>query len=115
MGGSSAMGQASPREVTRAQTLLKQKGLYNGPINGQFTAATRDAVSQFQKQSGLKQTAQLDEDTLSNLQAGATTGGLGARNNDAGTPSNSATPPGSLGTGGGTTSPAPGGSAMPPH
>jgi peptidoglycan hydrolase-like protein with peptidoglycan-binding domain len=64
---SNAGAQASQDQVAQAQQTLKQKGLYNGPVDGKFGPATRTAVSQFQKQDGLQQSAQLDQRTMNDL------------------------------------------------
>ena len=40
-------------EVTSLQSRLKNLGYYDGEIDGQFGAGTRDAVSAFQRQNGL--------------------------------------------------------------
>lgn len=62
--------------VRRAQTALKQEGLYRGKVDGKFGPQTKSAVAQFQKQNGLKQTAQLDRATLGKLRrAGGSSGG----------------------------------------
>ena len=71
----SSMGAGvSHSEVTQAQTALKQKGLYSGPIDGRIGPKTRQAISQFQRQNGLKQTAQLDSRTMSELHGSGTSG-----------------------------------------
>ena len=77
----SSMGAGvSHSEVTQAQTALKQKGLYSGPIDGRIGPKTRQAISQFQRQNGLKQTAQLDSRTMSGLHGSGTSGsGAAAR------------------------------------
>jgi peptidoglycan hydrolase-like protein with peptidoglycan-binding domain len=71
-GMSSTATSESPAQVIQAQQALKQKGLYNGPVDGKVGPETRSAISQFQKQNGLQQTAQLDEQTLDNLQGSGT-------------------------------------------
>jgi peptidoglycan hydrolase-like protein with peptidoglycan-binding domain len=62
-------GQAnvSPSTVQLAQQELKSKGLYNGPIDGIAGPETQTAISQFQRQNGLPQTAMLDQQTLDRL------------------------------------------------
>ena len=40
-------------EVKTAQSFLKQKGLYSGPVNGVFDGKTQAAVMKFQKSKGL--------------------------------------------------------------
>jgi peptidoglycan hydrolase-like protein with peptidoglycan-binding domain len=89
--------QASPDEVTDAQRALRQQGLYKGPVDGKIGPETRTAISRFQKQNGLKQTAQLDEPTMNNLQGPSS--GVGSSTQ---MPSNSSMPGVS---GGGASSP----------
>jgi len=67
---SNASAQVSQDQVAQAQQTLKQKGLYNGPVDGKFGPATRSAVSQFQQQDGLRQSAQLDQRTMNALLGG---------------------------------------------
>lgn len=74
MSNSSRGAGASHSDVTQAQTALKEKGLYSGPIDGRIGPKTRQAISQFQRQNGLKQTAQLDSRTMSELQGSGTSG-----------------------------------------
>lgn len=69
----------SRSQIKQAQTALKQKGLYNGPVDGQVGPATRSAITQFQQQNGLKQSAQLDSSTMSSLQGNSNASGSGAR------------------------------------
>jgi peptidoglycan hydrolase-like protein with peptidoglycan-binding domain len=78
MSNSSMGAGVSHSDVTQAQTALKEKGLYSGPIDGRIGPKTRQAISQFQRQNGLKQTAQLDSRTMSELQGGGGTSGSGA-------------------------------------
>jgi hypothetical protein len=59
---------ASPDQVVEAQQALKQQGLYKGPVDGKIGPETRTAISRFQKQNGLQQSAQLDERTMDDLQ-----------------------------------------------
>lgn len=40
-------------QVKTAQNFLKQKGLYNGPVNGVFDSKMQAAVMKFQKSKGL--------------------------------------------------------------
>jgi peptidoglycan hydrolase-like protein with peptidoglycan-binding domain len=59
--------------VEQAQQELKSQGLYNGPIDGIAGRETKTALSQFQQKNGLKQTASLDHETLSQLKQGGNT------------------------------------------
>jgi peptidoglycan hydrolase-like protein with peptidoglycan-binding domain len=45
------------------QTKLKADHLYNGPINGVWTDATREALTLFQERHRLAQTGRLDSPT----------------------------------------------------
>lgn len=75
---SSAAGGASEDDVRQAQEALQDQGLYKGQIDGKWGPQTKQAVSQFQKKNGLKQTAQLDQQTLNDLQnnsSGSSSGG----------------------------------------
>ena len=68
---------ASHAKVREAQQALKSKGLYHGPIDGVVGRATKTALSRFQQENGLPQTAMLDEQTMRRLISGgnADTGG----------------------------------------
>jgi peptidoglycan hydrolase-like protein with peptidoglycan-binding domain len=82
---SSIPSNASQSEVMRAQQALKDKGLYNGQVDGKMGPQTRTAISQFQRQNGLKQSAQLDQQTLGDLSNGGGTNSSGSpRGNSAG-------------------------------
>jgi hypothetical protein len=70
---SSVSGGASDN-VRRAQEALQDQGLYKGQVDGKMGPQTKHAIAQFQKQKGLKQTAQLDQPTLSDLQNGSMSG-----------------------------------------
>jgi len=65
----------SSTRVRQAQQALKQDGLYRGKVDGKIGPQTKSAVAQFQKQNGLKQTAQLDRPTMSKLKGGGSSGG----------------------------------------
>ena len=53
----------SGKEVKVAQEALKQLGYYNGKTDSNFSKALEAAVLDFQKDFGLKETGQLDEET----------------------------------------------------
>ncbi len=57
--------------VTQAQQLLKAKGYYQGRIDGDFGAGTRDAVAAFQRANGLTVDGKVGEQTWKKLQAPA--------------------------------------------
>lgn len=62
-------------QVKQAQQALKDNGLYKGKVDGKMGPQTKSALSQFQKQNGLKQTAQLDHATMKALTQGGSSGG----------------------------------------
>ena len=53
--------------VSAVQTDLTQKGYFNGPIDGIYGPATRDAVAKYQIAKGLDVTGSLSPDTLRSL------------------------------------------------
>ena len=64
----------SSDNIKQAQEALQSQGLYKGQVDGKWGPQTRHAVAQFQKEKGLKQTAQLDQRTMNDLQNGSTSG-----------------------------------------
>ncbi|MFY9610125.1 MAG: peptidoglycan-binding protein [Blastocatellia bacterium] len=50
----------SPESIRFAQMTLRDRGLYNGPINGEMTNATRVAIRQLQQANNLPITGDLD-------------------------------------------------------
>jgi peptidoglycan hydrolase-like protein with peptidoglycan-binding domain len=75
---SSATGGASEQDIRQAQEALQDQGLYHGQVDGKWGPETKQAISQFQKKKGLKQTAELDQPTLGDLQnnsSGSMSGG----------------------------------------
>lgn len=71
-GRNQGMQQASvsPSEIQQAQQELKSQGLYRGQVDGRNGPETQQAVMAFQRQHGLPETAQLDQQTLSQLNSG---------------------------------------------
>ena len=67
----------SRREIEEAQQKLKAEGLYHGRIDGLAGRETKQALTAYQKQNGLRQTATLDEETRNSLM-GQRTSGSGA-------------------------------------
>lgn len=53
--------------VERAKMVLKEKGYYNGPIDGNYDGAVADAVKRFQKDQGMEQNGYLNERTYDAL------------------------------------------------
>lgn len=67
---------ASREEIQQAQQQLKSQGLYRGSVDGVMGPETQTALMAFQREQGLPQTAQLDQQTLGRLGGnGGTTGG----------------------------------------
>lgn len=54
-------------EVTAIQSALKEKGYYNGNVDGIYGTATQKAVTQFQKDNGLKTDGIAGKQTLGAL------------------------------------------------
>jgi hypothetical protein len=59
--------QAADSTVQAAQARLTQLGYYNGPVDGIFGPATRDAVAKYQIAKQLNVTGSLSPDTLQSL------------------------------------------------
>lgn len=57
--------------VAQAQQLLKDKGYYQGRIDGDFGTGTRDAIAAFQRANGLTIDGKVGEQTWKKLQAPA--------------------------------------------
>jgi peptidoglycan hydrolase-like protein with peptidoglycan-binding domain len=55
--------------VSQAQQLLKDKGYYQGRIDGDFGVGTRDAIAAFQRANGLTIDGKVGEQTWKKLQA----------------------------------------------
>ena len=53
--------------VSAVQTDLTQQGYYNGPVDGIYGPATRDAVAKYQIAKSLDVTGSLSPDTLRSL------------------------------------------------
>ena len=64
---SSNTGNYSTSTITAAQRALHQKGFYKGAINGDMTSETQAAIREYQKNSNLNVTGQLNQDTLNSL------------------------------------------------
>lgn len=77
-----ATAEPSKADIQWAQTVLKERGFYQGRENGDFNDATRSALSAFQKKSSLPVTGRLDAATTAKLlegrKASSTVGTLGA-------------------------------------
>lgn len=62
-----AKGGAGYDQVRAAQQALKDKGFDPGPVDGKIGPKTRAAISDFQKQAGLKVSGRLDAETADEL------------------------------------------------
>lgn len=82
---------ASQSQIEQVQQQLKSQGLYNGAIDGIVGPETQTALMQFQREQGLPETAQLDQQTLGRLMNGSSSGGQ----NMSGTGNGTARAPGS--------------------
>jgi peptidoglycan hydrolase-like protein with peptidoglycan-binding domain len=88
---------ASSQDVMQAQTELKQMGLYNGQVDGKMGKQTKQALSKFQKQNGLRQTAQLDRQTKDRLMHGGTGGATSGSTSTQGSSMQNSSGSGSMG------------------
>ena len=59
--------RATKDQITTAQNLLKNKGMYSGAATGKLDPATRSAVKAFQKGNGLAATGSLNRATLEKM------------------------------------------------
>lgn len=59
--------RANKDQVAAAQTLLKNKGLYDGDATGKLDAATRESLKSYQKDNGLRATGTLNRATLEKM------------------------------------------------
>jgi peptidoglycan hydrolase-like protein with peptidoglycan-binding domain len=57
----------SPDAIRSAQTILRDRGIYNGPVNGQLTVGTQNALRNFQRDRNLPVTGELDSRTAREL------------------------------------------------
>ena len=67
VGGSQQSVFTSPEAIQFAQIALRDRGFYNGPINGQMNFATRDAIRRYQRDRNLAVTGELDLRTARDL------------------------------------------------
>jgi hypothetical protein len=59
--------QVSESQIQQAQQQLKSAGLYRGEVDGVMGRQTQTALMRFQRQQGLPETAQLDQQTMNRL------------------------------------------------
>ena len=65
--GSQQRNFTSFESIRFAQIVLRDRGYYNGPVNGQMTVATRDAIRRYQRDRNLAITGDLDLTTARDL------------------------------------------------
>ena len=58
---------ADSEQVIRAQQVLKNDGIYSGPIDGRMSQDTREAIQSFQQSHELNVTGVIDDDTAREL------------------------------------------------
>ena len=58
---------SSPATIRATQRQLKAEGFYKGAVDGQMGAETQSSIREFQRNSNLSVTGQLDQGTLSRL------------------------------------------------
>src|SRR4030095_1652080 len=54
-------------QVSKAQEVLKNNGIYSGPVDGRMTQDTRDAIRPFQESHQLNMTGTIDDETAREL------------------------------------------------
>jgi peptidoglycan hydrolase-like protein with peptidoglycan-binding domain len=59
--------RANKEQVTAAQKMLKDKGMYSGEASGKLDDATRDGLKKYQEANGLKATGTLNQVTLEKM------------------------------------------------
>ena len=77
-GGAAVALNLSPEEIRQVQIVLKERRLYDGPIDGVFGPRLRTAVIAFQRSQGFALTGQIDTRTVTalnvNVRQNTTTG-----------------------------------------
>ncbi len=74
-GAQSRVVLTSPDSIRAAQTVLRDRNYYNGPISGVMNLATRDAIRRFQEDRNLTATGYIDFETARALGIPSDTGG----------------------------------------
>src|SRR4051812_4854940 len=69
--GQSASAAMDDESIRHAQEQLSSKGFYTSKVDGKVGPKTRSAIRQFQEQHDLPPTGQLDQQTMSALEAGS--------------------------------------------
>jgi peptidoglycan hydrolase-like protein with peptidoglycan-binding domain len=54
-------------QVSKAQEVLKNDGIYSGPLDGRMSQDTRDAIRSFQQSHQLNMTGTIDDETAREL------------------------------------------------
>jgi len=54
-------------QIIKAQQVLKNDGIYSGPIDGRMSQSTREAIRWFQQSHELNMTGTIDDDTAREL------------------------------------------------
>jgi peptidoglycan hydrolase-like protein with peptidoglycan-binding domain len=62
-----AVFRASKEQVTQAQKMLKEKGMYSGEATGKLDDATREGLKKYQAANELKVTGTLNQITLDKM------------------------------------------------
>ena len=97
---------ASQSQILQAQQQLKSAGLYRGSVDGVMGPETQTALMKFQREQGLPETSQLDQQTADRLNGGGSASPTTQRSGS----TQSMTPSGTTGGTSSTTSPTTGGS-----
>jgi peptidoglycan hydrolase-like protein with peptidoglycan-binding domain len=59
--------RATKDQINQAQTILKERGFYNGDRTGKLDDATREGLRKYQQAEGLKTTGTLNKITLEKM------------------------------------------------
>ncbi len=57
----------STEQVIKAQEVLKNDGIYSGPVDGRMSQSTREAIRSFQQSHQLNMTGTIDDETARQL------------------------------------------------
>jgi hypothetical protein len=57
----------TPNTVSKAQEVLKNDGIYSGPVDGRMSQSTREAIRSFQQSHQLNMTGTIDDETAREL------------------------------------------------
>ncbi len=57
----------NPARIIEAQQVLKDDGIYSGPVDGRMSQRMREAIRSFQQSNQLTVTGTIDEDTAQQL------------------------------------------------